>query len=51
MAWGAVRASNTSPNLTLRFEAPTKEQLREIETIFYEQIKKFPEVDTGWYKQ
>lgn len=45
MAWGAVRASNTSPNLTLRFEAETQEQLDEIQDIFYEQIRKYPEVD------
>ena len=24
-SWGAIRCSNTSPNLTLRFEAQTKE--------------------------
>ncbi|MBP7671148.1 phosphomannomutase/phosphoglucomutase [Candidatus Gracilibacteria bacterium] len=30
-AWGAVRASNTSPNLTLRFEAESSERLEEIQ--------------------
>lgn len=29
-AWGAVRASNTSPNLTLRFEAESAEKLEEV---------------------
>ena len=29
--WGLVRASNTGPNLTLRFEAKTKKRLLEIE--------------------
>jgi phosphomannomutase / phosphoglucomutase len=29
-AWGLVRASNTSPKLVLRFEAPTKARLDEI---------------------
>lgn len=46
--WGAIRASNTSPNLTLRFEAETPEKLAEIQSIMYEEIKKYPEVDLGW---
>ena len=29
-AWGLVRASNTSPKLVLRFEAPTAERLAEV---------------------
>ena len=29
--WGLVRASNTGPNLTLRFEAKTKKRLEEIQ--------------------
>jgi len=49
-AWGAVRCSNTSPNLTLRFEAQTKEKLREIQAAMVEQLKKYPEVDLSWYK-
>lgn len=32
--WGLVRASNTSPSLTLRFEATTKKRLNEIEKEF-----------------
>lgn len=32
--WALVRASNTGPNLTLRFEASTKEDLEKIESIF-----------------
>lgn len=31
-SWGLVRASNTSPKLVLRFEAPTPERLEEIRT-------------------
>ncbi len=49
-AWGAVRSSNTSPNLTLRFEAQTKEKLSEIQAEMVEQLKKYPEVDLSWYK-
>ncbi len=50
-AWGAVRCSNTSPNLTLRFEARTKRRLQEIQAIMVEQLKKYPEVDLSWYKR
>ena len=32
--WALVRASNTGPNLTARFEAKTKERLDEIEKEF-----------------
>ncbi len=48
--WGAIRASNTSPNLTLRFEARTPEKLKEIQQIMVDELKKHPEVDLGWYK-
>lgn len=50
LSWGAIRASNTSPNLTLRFEADTQEKLAEIQKIFVEEIRLHPEVDTSWYK-
>ena len=50
-AWGAVRASNTSPNLTLRFEAGTAEKLNEIQKIMVEELKKHPEVNLGWYQE
>lgn len=49
-SWGAVRASNTSPNLTLRFEADTPEKLKEIQQIMVEQLKIYPEVSLDWYK-
>jgi phosphomannomutase/phosphoglucomutase len=32
-AWGIVRASNTSPKITLRFEARTAEKMEEIKNI------------------
>lgn len=50
-SWGAVRCSNTSPNLTLRFEAQTPEQLKKIQQEMVEQLKKYPEVDLSWYKE
>lgn len=49
-SWGAVRASNTSPNLTLRFEAPTKTRLKEIQAIMVTELKKYPQVSLDWYK-
>lgn len=49
-SWSAVRCSNTSPNLTLRFEAKTPEKLHEIQNIMVEELKKYPEVDTTWFK-
>ncbi|MEO0071491.1 MAG: phosphomannomutase/phosphoglucomutase [candidate division WOR-3 bacterium] len=43
--WGLVRASNTQPILVLRFEAKTPERLKEIEQLFYDQLRQFPEVE------
>jgi len=43
-SWGLVRASNTAPYLTIRFEAETKERLLELKNIFADQLEKFPEV-------
>jgi phosphomannomutase / phosphoglucomutase len=50
-AWGAIRCSNTSPYLTLRFEAATAEKLKEIQAIMVAQLKKYPEVGLDWYKE
>jgi len=41
--WGLVRASNTSPALTLRFEAESQESLEKIQQIFKRELLK---VDT-----
>jgi phosphomannomutase/phosphoglucomutase len=49
-SWGAVRASNTSPNLTLRFESNTKERLDEIQKIMAEQLRAYPEISPDWHK-
>lgn len=38
--WGLIRASNTSPALTLRFEADTEAALQRIQGIFREQLLK-----------
>ena len=37
--WGLIRASNTGPNITLRFEAKTKERLEEIKKEFMDLVK------------
>jgi phosphomannomutase / phosphoglucomutase len=50
-SWGAVRSSNTSPNLTIRFEALTEKRLSEIQKIMIEQLRKHPEIDLSWYKE
>ncbi|MGQ9678095.1 MAG: phosphomannomutase/phosphoglucomutase [bacterium] len=42
--WGLIRASNTQPILVLRFEAKTQERLQEIKLLFYELLRRFPEV-------
>jgi phosphomannomutase/phosphoglucomutase len=38
--WGLVRASNTSPALTLRFEAETEDALAIIQQIFKRELLK-----------
>ncbi len=50
-SWGAVRCSNTSPNLTLRFEAENEQKLKEIQRIMVNEIRKHPEVSLAWYKE
>lgn len=48
--WGLLRASNTQPVLVLRFEARTVERLQEIQTLFAERLRRYPEVrlPAGW---
>jgi phosphomannomutase/phosphoglucomutase len=43
--WGLVRASNTEPALTTRFEAVTPERTEEIRQEFLQRLAKFPAVD------
>ncbi len=43
-AWGIVRASNTSPYLTTRFEARSKEKLQEIQKILFDHLRKYSEI-------
>ena len=39
-SWALIRKSNTGPNLTLRFEAKTKERLKEIKEEFENEINR-----------
>ena len=50
-SWGAIRASNTSPNLTLRFEADTPEQLQKIQAEMVTELEKHPDVNTSWFRR
>lgn len=43
-SWGLIRASNTSPYLTLRFEAPTEAEIIKMKNIFQDEMDKFPEI-------
>jgi len=43
--WAIVRASNTTPNLTLRFEANTQEALDRIQREVFDTLREFSEVD------
>lgn len=43
-SWGLVRASNTSPYLTIRVEADTEKEVLEIKNILADELEKYPEV-------
>lgn len=43
--WAIVRASNTTPNLTLRFEANSQEALERMQHEVYGSLRKFSEVN------
>ncbi len=49
--WGLVRASNTSANLTLRFEADTVEAMHQIKAIMVKELRKVdPSITVDWGK-
>jgi phosphomannomutase/phosphoglucomutase len=39
--WGLVRASNTNPYLTLRFEARTEREIDEMKRVIYDELKRY----------
>ena len=45
--WGLVRASNTQPAVTLRFEAYTREQISAYMRVFETQLLRYPQIDRG----
>lgn len=47
-SWAAVRSSNTSPNLTIRFEAPNKTRLKAIMDLMLEELREYPELELWW---
>jgi phosphomannomutase/phosphoglucomutase len=42
--WGLVRASNTNPYLTLRFEGRSPEAIAEMKRVVYEALRRYPYV-------
>jgi phosphomannomutase/phosphoglucomutase len=38
--WGLIRSSNTEPELSVRFEATTKEKLEEIKSMVLKELNK-----------
>ena len=43
--WGLLRASNTEPVLSLRFEGETDADALDYRDLFFAQLRKFPEVE------
>ena len=43
-SWGLIRPSNTSPYLTIRFEAPTEARLLELKNMFADILDKYKEI-------
>src|SRR5467141_3589849 len=40
--WGLVRASNTNPYLTLRFEATTEREIEDMKRVIYDALRHYP---------
>jgi len=50
-SWFLVRAKNTGPYLSLRFEADTKEKVLQMIGIVARELKKYPEIDRSWVEE
>jgi len=47
--WALVRASNTSADLTLRFEAETDEQIHTMKALITREVRKIePSIEFSW---
>ncbi len=49
--WGLVRASNTQPAVTLRFEAYTREQIAAYMRVFKAQLDRYPAIDQARFAE
>ena len=49
--WGLVRASNTQPAVTLRFEAYTRAQIAEYMQVFKAQLNRYPQIEQGRFDE
>jgi len=49
--WGLVRSSNTSAYLTLRFEADSESELKDVQLKVAKHLESYPELDLKWAKQ
>lgn len=47
--WGIIRCSNTTPNLTMRFESQDQGRLNNAIKIVADVMKQYPEIDMSWY--
>jgi phosphomannomutase/phosphoglucomutase len=43
--WAGIRASNTSPKISVTMEAKSEDELKKIKTIVMEHLKTYPEID------
>ncbi|MDO8452217.1 MAG: hypothetical protein Q7S79_00535, partial [bacterium] len=43
-AWGIIRASNTSPYLTVRVEGASKEEVLKVKNILADELEKFSQI-------
>ena len=44
-AWAGIRASNTSPRISITMEAKTETELAKIKDIVISHLKEYPEID------
>ena len=49
--WGLVRASNTQPAVTLRFEAYTRQQIAQYMRVFKAQLVKYPQINRERFEE
>ena len=49
--WGLVRASNTQPAVTLRFEAYTRPQIAQYMRVFKAQLVKYPQINRERFEE